>query len=254
MKLAVDIGNTSINAVCLLKKRITPVYQFSSQLSQREIKKHLEILVRRLRKKGEVDEIIVCSVVPKVEQVVVKNIEKLLSLKPKVVGRDLKVPIKNNYDRPKEVGEDRLIGAYAAKCLYGAPAIVIDFGTAITLDIISSKGAYEGGLIIPGIQLSVESLFQRAALLPKVKMITKPKSLIGKNTKESILCGIFYGYGAMCQGLIDTLSSKFKKKPVVIVTGGYTHLMASFIGKRVDYMDSQLVFKGLGLLCESKVL
>ena len=160
-----------------------------------------------------------------------------------VVGRDIKVPIKNLYRKAYQVGQDRLVGAYGAKILYGTPAIIIDFGTATTFDVVSKKGEYLGGVIVPGLRLSIESLFEKTALLPKVK-IQRPEGVIGKDTKNSILSGISYGYGSLCDGMIELISKQIKQKPVVIITGGYSALIKEFI-KRFDYIDKSLVFKGM---------
>ena len=192
--------------------------------------------------------VVICSVVPDVLSAVVKIVKKKSGINPVVVGKNITVPIKNNYRIPSQVGQDRLVVAYAAKALYGAPAIVIDFGTAITFDVISRKGEYEGGMILPGIQLSAESLFQKTALLPRIDTIKPPKNLIGKNTQESILSGLFNGYGAMSAGLIDAIAKEIGGNPKVIVTGGYTHLMKKFISHKIHAIDPQLIFKGLARL------
>ena len=138
------------------------------------------------------------------------------------------MPMENNYN-PKQIGQDRLVGAYAAKVLYGFPAIIIDFGTATTFDVVNGKGEYDGGLIVPGIRLSTETLFQKTALLPRIENIQAPKNLVGKNTQDSILSGLFYGYGTMSSGLIDLIEKKIKGKAKVIITGGYTSLMKKYI-------------------------
>ena len=141
-----------------------------------------------------------------------------------------------------------MICAYAAKCLYGQPAIVIDLGTAVTFDIISPKGEYEGGMIIPGIKMSTESLYKQTALLPKVNVIRSPRSLIGKDTENSILSGIFYGYASLCEGLIKRISSKMKKKPKAVLTGGYAPILKRYLSPKTYSIDSHLAFKGLALI------
>ncbi|MBU4333706.1 MAG: type III pantothenate kinase, partial [Candidatus Omnitrophica bacterium] len=123
---------------------------------------------------------------------------------------------------------------------------------AITFDIVSKKGEYEGGMIIPGIRLSAESLFKNTALLPHVDVIEEPEELIGKDTKQSILSGIFFGYGEMCSGLIKNISKNIKGRPKVIITGGFADLMKKYLSKKVTKVDPDLVFKGLGLLCGKK--
>ena len=205
-------------------------------------------LLRIKKKYPQLSGVILCSVVPEHLKIVQRAVQRYLKIEPLIIGKNIKVPIKNNYFNPKQVGQDRLVCAYATKYLYGYPAIVIDFGTAITFDMVSPQGSYEGGIIVPGIRLSVESLYKKTALLPKIDSIHKPRALIGKNTKDSILSGIFFGYGSMCCGLIDQISKQLKGKPKVIVTGGYTHLMKKFISKKISKIDKNLVFKGMQLL------
>jgi type III pantothenate kinase len=163
-----------------------------------------------------------------------------------VVGQDIKVPIKNNYRYPRQVGQDRLVGAYAAKVFYGVPLIVVDFGTAITFDVVSKKGEYLGGIIVPGIRLTAESLFKKTALLPKVE-IARPKELIGRDTKNSILSGIFYGYGSLCDGLVRLINQELQFRPKVIATGGYVEIMQQF-SREIQKVDEELIFRGLSLL------
>ena len=166
------------------------------------------------------------------------------------MGKDVIVPLINRYRNPRQVGQDRLVGAYAALKFYGAPVIVIDFGTAITFDVVSKRREYLGGIIVPGIRLSAESLFHKTALIPRIDIV-KPGPLIGKDTQESVLSGIFYGYGAMSRGLIELIAKKFKgDKPKVIVTGGYTAQMKKYIASQITKIDRYLVFKGLFLLWE----
>ena len=191
---------------------------------------------------------VICSVVPSALIIVSSAIQKHFSFNPLVIGEDIKVPIKNNYRNPKQVGQDRLVGAYAVKCLYGFPAIVIDFGTATTFDVVSRQGNYEGGIIVPGLRLSAESLFSKTAMLPRLEKFKAPANLIGKDTEGSILSGLFYGYGAMSRGLIDLLFKQIKGRPQIVVTGGYTALMKKFIHRKIHHVDNDLVFKGIALL------
>lgn len=153
----------------------------------------------------------------------------------------------NKYKNPRQVGQDRLVGAYAAMTLYGKPTIIIDLGTAITFDAVSGKGEYLGGAIVPGIRLSAESLFLKTALLPQID-IKAPNSVIGRTTQESILSGLFYGYGSLCRGFIDLIAKQIKGKPKVVMTGGHTQLMKKFINRDIRVVDEELVFKGLDLL------
>lgn len=254
MLLAIDIGNTTIS-IALIKDnssnasapQILSVQQIETSLPsgvlQKKIKQKLSALIRRYK----VRDVIICSVVPSALNFLKNILRKDLNIKPRVIGEDIRVPIQNRYRNPQQVGQDRLVGSFAARELYGAPLIVIDFGTAITFDIVSKKGEYLGGIIVPGIRLTAEALFNKTALLPKVKIKT-PRELIGRDTASSILSGIFYGYGALCDGLIDLISQKIKGRPKIILTGGYSLWMKKFISRQVHCLDRDLVFKGMDLI------
>jgi type III pantothenate kinase len=250
MLLAIDIGNTTISCAVIKRKKIVEKFFLESTLSAPALKGKLNTYYQHVKRSFVLDQIIICSVVPDVTKVVEDRAKKTLKISPIVIGRDQHVPIKNNYQNPKQVGQDRLVCAYAAKVLYGFPAIVIDFGTATTFEVINKKGEYAGGLIVPGIKLSTESLFNKTALLPKIENIKAPRHLIGRNTQDSILSGLFYGYGTMCSGLIGMIEEKMKGHPKVIITGGYTSLMKKYILDKIDIVDSDLVFKGLTLLAK----
>src|SRR5208283_5294162 len=188
---------------------------------------------------------IICSVVPKVSKTLEDMLKKTVPVD--IIGREIVVPIKNRYKNPKQVGQDRLVGAYGAMKIYGCPLIVVDLGTAITFDVVSSHGEYLGGAIVPGIRLSAESLFLKTALLPRIE-IQAPRHIIGKTTQESILSGLFYGYGSLCRGFIDLISRQMKRRLKVVMTGGHTHLMKKFVSSKIRIIDEDLVFKGIYLL------
>ena len=251
MLLAIDIGNTTISFVIIDGKKFSLIQKIESNLPGKKFKFELSKILKYIEERYLlVEDVIICSVVPAILKIVKLQALQRFKKNPIVIGKDIIVPVKNKYNDPKQVGQDRLVCAYAARELYGAPAIVIDLGTAITFDIVSRKGEYDGGMIIPGIELSAESLFNGTALLPKVDIFKCPRSLIGKDTNESILSGIFFGYGAMCSGLIDQISKKIKAKPKIIITGGFADLMKRYISNKITKIDSELVFKGMKLLYE----
>lgn len=245
--LTIDIGNTNVSMGYLKNGKVVKVCHVSSTVSVEKLRVDLDKTLKKFRFANLVG-VAICSVVPEVLKVVEARIKQQLGLKSIVVGRDIHVPIKNNYDYPQQVGQDRLVGAYAAKMLYGYPSIIIDLGTAITFDVVSKRGEYEGGMIVPGLRLSAETLFHKTALLPRIDRMKIPHQLIGKNTKESILSGLFNGYGAMCSGLIDLIKKRVKGRPKVIITGGHIELMNKFIAPKVDKLDKHLVLKGLNLM------
>ena len=252
MILAIDIGNTTIKIGLLKGKRVTKTYRIETTLKQQDLRRTLKGKINKF-KNYPIKVAAVCSVVPAVTKTVETVLHKELKIRTYCIGRDIIVPIRNRYKNPKQVGQDRLVGAFAAMSFYGVPVVVVDFGTAITFDVVSYQKEYLGGIIVPGIKLSAESLFRKTALLPKIN-IEAPNTLIGQDTKNSILSGIFYGYGCLCQGLIDLISQKVKRKPVVVMTGGHTKLMKKYMAERKYIVDEDLVMKGIGLLLEARRL
>lgn len=242
MLLAVDIGNTTIGLAVIHKTgRIETTVIVDTDAKPGNIK----AVMGKILRAHAVSRVIICSVVPKVS----KTLEGILkkNVPVDIIGRDITVPIKNGYKNPKQVGQDRLVGAFGAMRIYGCPLIIVDLGTAITFDVVSSKGEYLGGAIVPGIRLSAESLFLKTALLPHIE-IQAPRHIIGKTTQESILSGLFYGYGSLCRGFIDLISRQMKAKPKVVMTGGHTHLMKKFVSPKIRIIDEDLVFKGIYFL------
>lgn len=247
MILVADIGNTTVSFAVIRKNRVRKIWSAKTSSASRVFKKGLKSVLSRIKRyHSDYQAVLICSVVPRATDTVSALLYKTFSRKPRVIGKNIKTPIKNLYRSPGQVGQDRLVCAYAAWKLYGAPCIVVDFGTAITFDVVSKKGEYLGGAIIPGLRLYAESLFEKTALLPKVK-IRRPREIIGRDTQNSILSGIFYGYGALCDGMIDRISRQLKSRAPVIATGGYIPLMKEFITKRYR-VDRDLIFKGMSLL------
>jgi type III pantothenate kinase len=247
MFLTVDIGNTTIAFAIVKNKNVLAVQRLDTLGKAEQLALQLTGVLRSFRRKFAIEQAIICSVVPQATGLVKRTITKELKLPVTVVGEDIKVPLVNRYKNPRQVGQDRLVGAYAAMVLYGKPAIIIDLGTAITFDVVSAKQEYLGGAIVPGIRLSAESLFLKTALLPEIA-IRAPKSVIGRTTEESILSGLFYGYGSLCRGFIDLMKKHISGNPKVVMTGGHTQLMKKFIQRDIRIVDENLVFKGLGLL------
>lgn len=241
MLLTIDIGNTNItfglfSGSQLIKKAQVQTFAIDKYGS----------FVRKL-KNGQVKAIAVCSVVPKAEKALVKALKHSFGTRIYVLGKDIEVPIKNLYKNPKQVGQDRLAAAYAAHALYGdkEPLVVIDFGTAVTFDVVSKKGAYLGGLVVPGMEMSLKALSERAALLPKIEL-KKPSFILGKTTKDSMASGVFYGYAAMCDGLVMKFEKMFRQKFYVLATGGSARSISS-LSASIDKVDNSLVLKGINL-------
>jgi len=150
------------------------------------------------------------------------------------------------YRRPAQVGQDRLVNAYAAFFSYGAPLIVIDFGTAVTFDVVSQKREYLGGMILPGLKISLDSLAQRTALLPSIRL-TSPAEFIGRDTKNSMLSGIVYGFSSLVDELCRKIKKKLGSKARVVATGGDAGLIGRYC-RVINKIDKDLTLKGLALI------
>ncbi len=239
MLLAVDIGNTSIHNGVFKANTLKKTFRIPTH-SKALRKEYFKKLGTYLK---DIDSIVIVSVVPKV----LKEVKKIFNKKILVVGKDIDSGVKNLYKDPKQVGQDRLVNARAAYELYNGAAIIVDFGTAITVDIINKYREYIGGVIAPGVEVSLEALSEKAALLPKV-VIKKPKGILGKETKESIINGVVYGFGSLCDGVVQRLK-KYSKEATVIATGG----LSSFLGpycRTVDKIDPELTLKGLKVIAK----
>jgi type III pantothenate kinase len=193
-----------------------------------------------------VNAIIISCVVPPMLNILEPLCVKYFNVKPLIVGPGIKTGMPIFYDNPKEVGADRIVNAVAAYDKYRQAAIIIDFGTATTFDYISSKGEYMGGCIAPGIMISSEALFERAAKLPRVEF-SKPKSVITKDTVSAMQAGIIFGYAGLIDGIVERMKAEIKTKPLVIATGGLARLVASET-KCIDKIEDMLTLEGLRII------
>ncbi len=239
MLLATDIGNTNISFGVfrdnkLVKKFDIPDEKYSF--------KTLKSFLSRIN----IDGCIICSVAPQSTDILEKDLKNYLDIKPYILGKNINVPIKNCYRKPRQIGQDRLVNAYAGMILFGVPLIVTDFGTAITFDIVSGQKEYLGGMILPGLSTSLEALSQKTALLPEINL-SNPKEFIGRDTKSGMLSGIVYGFAALTDGLISKIRKEIGKNAKVIATGGDVNLINNYCFK-IDKVDIDLTIKGLNFI------
>lgn len=192
---------------------------------------------------GSIEGCCISSVVPPLNGPLQEVSRAAFGVEPLMVGPGVKTGLVIQVENPKEVGADRIVNAVAAVEEYGGPLIVIDFGTAITFDAISERGEYKGGAIVPGIQISADALFDECAKLPRVD-ITKPDTVIGRDTVSHIRSGLTYGYADLVDGLIARMSAEMKAAPTVVATGGMASLIAG-LARRIDHIDALLTLKGL---------
>lgn len=196
-----------------------------------------------------VEAVIIASVVPPIMYSVEHAIRKYFKVEPIVVGPGIKTGINIKYENPREVGADRIVNAVAAYEIYGGPLIIVDFGTATTFCAINSKGEYLGGVICPGIKISAEALFQRAAKLPRIELV-KPDSVIGRNTVVSMQSGIVFGYVGQVDFIVKRMKKEIKEDSIkVVATGGLARLIASE-SETIDEINGLLTLEGLRIIYE----
>ncbi|RKY39415.1 MAG: pantothenate kinase [Candidatus Omnitrophota bacterium] len=238
--LAIDIGNTNIDIGLLQEGKVVKRWIFPSAEYHRDRLSEIE---------EEIEAIVICSVVPSLEKRIEKDLTQRFAIKPVLSGRDIRVEIPNLYKNPKQVGQDRLIGAYSASILYGFPVIIVDFGTALTFDLVSENREYLGGVIVPGVSLCWNALCKKAELLPQIEIssVPLPRECLGKSSEESMVAGIVYGFGSLCEGIIRRMKEKCRRKAVVIGTGGDISLISPYCSQ-IEKVDRDLILKGLWFL------
>lgn len=246
MILAIDIGNTTTSFGVFEGDKLRSQFAISTQSNRTpdEITLQLKALAKtRNLHLRRAKQIILCSVVPRMSSVLIQSLKSLEDVPIKIVGQDVMVPLVNRYRYPEQVGQDRLVGAYAAWKQFKRACIVADFGTAITIDIVTKQGEYLGGVIAPGLEISLEALATRTALLPKVEL-REPPELLGRDTANSIRSGLVHGCAALCDGLIRELKSRYVPNATVVATGGASPLMAKY-AKSLTHLKPHLILEGL---------
>jgi type III pantothenate kinase len=236
--LLVDISNSYTKfAFASTTRVLAPRRIFTSKVSTR--------MVAQLLGKRNVEKVVVSSVVPAKDSLILKAAGKA-----KVIWLDwkLKLGVEIDYPRPRSIGADRLANATAVTALYGCPAIVVDFGTAVTFDIVSERRAYIGGVIAPGLEAMTNFLYQRTALLPKLSL-KEPRRAIGKSTIHAMLSGAVFGYrGLVREILAQVRAEQFPRKKVhVVATGGYARLIAQGLPE-IGVVHPNLTLEGLRIV------
>jgi type III pantothenate kinase len=241
MNLSIDIGNTSISLGFFKENRLLKRACLFTKSN-----KYFPFL-KKYFNKYKIEKVIISSVVPWATKEMERALRRLKAENILILGKNLVVPIKNRYQCPKEVGQDRLVNAFAAVNLYGYPAIVVDFGTAVTFDVISKNKEYLGGMILPGLETSLNSLHEKTALLPKVKLSSAPRDLFGRNTRNSMLSGVIFGFASLTDGVIGRFKHKLGKNTLAIGTGGNIKFISRYC-RQFSSVDIDLTLKGLNLI------
>lgn len=257
MLLALDIGNTNTTVGAFQGENLVTQWRVSTS-RERTVDElgilMMELLVIAGLNFKDFEGISVSCVVPPLRTVVVGASKKFFKLEPLIVSPGVKTGMPIHVDNPREVGADRIVNGVAAHALVKSAAIVLDFGTATTIDFVSAKGTFEGGIIMPGLMISMEALFHGASKLPRIEPQAPPR-VIGKNTVEAMQSGMMFGYA----GMIDHLITKMKDEivetmpdeptPKVISTGGLARLLVP-LTKTIELNDERLTLEGLRIIYE----
>jgi type III pantothenate kinase len=226
--LAIDVGNTHIMLGVYREDEILVYWRIATHRDSTE--DELGMVVKNLLQNSDlrlsdISAIAISSVVPPLMYSLERMSQKYFNLEPLIIGPGIKTGLNIVTDNPREVGADRIVNAVAALKLYGGPLIIVDFGTATTFCAVSEAGDYLGGVIAPGIGISLEALFDRAAKLPRVEII-RPAKVIGKDTITSMQSGIVFGYVGQVDGIVRRMIAELGNKPKIIATGGFAALIA----------------------------
>jgi type III pantothenate kinase len=248
MLLTVDVGNT--NTVLGLFDGPELFESYRIKTDPRVTGDELALMFRGLLSDHQKpDGVAVCSTVPAVLDQLRAMFDRYFADVPTVVvGPGVKTGVPLLYDNPREVGPDRVVNTLAAHTLYGGPAVVVDFGTSTNFDVVSANGEFLGGALAPGIEISVDALAARAARLFKVELV-EPRSVIGKTTNEALQSGLLYGFAGQVDGMVHRIAEELGTDPIVIATGGLSHLMAS-VCDTLDHHEPDLTLIGLRLVFE----
>ena len=266
MLLAIDVGNTQ-TVVGLYDLEPDDEHNVDRRLADTHLLDHWRVATNAERTADEhalvvqeflgfhgfsFDEdiagLVLCSSVPRVTGAIRRMSERYFGQQAIVIEPGIRTGVPILYDNPKEVGADRIADAVAAYDLYKGPIVVVDFGTATTFEAISGRGEYLGGAIFPGIDISLDALFARAAALRRVELV-EPRHVIGRSTVESMQSGVVYGYTALVDGMVSRIEAELEEKANVISTGGLSGLITP-LSSTIDHHEPWLTLHGLRLIYE----
>jgi type III pantothenate kinase len=249
--LTIDAGNTNTVFGVHDGKELRAHWRLTTRREQTA--DEYGVLVRNLFagsgvEPGHIQGVALASVVPPLTPVLIELAREYLGQDPLVVEPGVKTGLPILYEPPGDVGADRIVNGVAALAAYGAPVVVVDFGTATTFDVITARGEYAGGVICPGVGISADALFQRAARLPRVD-VRNPGRVIGRSTVASIQSGLYFGYAAMVEGIIARIRAELGEPVRVVATGGLASTLAADVPS-IEAVDPVLTLTGLRLIWE----
>jgi len=242
--LAVDCGNTQTVFGLYDGDRLTEQWRVATEPTRTG--DELGTLIGDLVDLGTVSGVCLSSTVPSLIREYEQFAERWAKAPLLVVGPGVRTGIAMRHDAPHEVGPDRIVNSVAAKERYGAPCIVVDFGTSTNFDVVSAEGEYVGGVLAPGIEISMEALFARAARLTKIDFV-EPSAVIGKTTAQALQSGLVYGFAGQVDGIVDRIRAEVGSEARVIGTGGLADLIAPH-ARTIERVDPDLTLEGLRIV------
>ena len=251
MLLAIDAGNSNITLgvfqgeTLLAQWRLITNTDQSSDEYGSDLRRRFDSVAVDPKR---LDAIVIASVVPSLNSTLERMVEVYFNLAPMFVDHTKQTGLQIVYDQPSDLGADRIVDAVAAVEKYGAPCIVVDFGTATTFNVINSVREFIGGAISPGLMTCAEALFARAAKLPRVEF-TRPEKVIGSSTVRAMQSGLYYGYAGLVDAMIARMIEELGTAPRVIATGGLAHAVAP-AARSIELVDDTLTLEGLRLVYE----
>lgn len=250
MLIVIDVGNTNIVIGAYEADQLVKNWRLSTQYNRSADETgmfFLQLLEHNGLRVEDITDVIISSVVPQVMFSLERAVRRYLKCEPIVIGPGIKTGINIKYDNPKEVGADRIVNAAAVYAIYGGPAIIIDFGTATTFCALSEHADYLGGVICPGIKISLEALIEKTAKLPKIEL-ERPEKVIGKNTVTSMQSGMIYGYAGMIENIVRLMKQEMGGGNIKVIATGGTASMIREATDVIDVLDAHLTLKGLKIL------
>ena len=249
MLLAIDIGNTNITLGVFEGDNIIHSWRLSTENTRTE--DEYGVFIKNILKEYELDKkvkyAVIGSVVIQLTERIQIALKKYIGIDSLIVSHKIKTNVKIKTDIPSQVGADRIANACAASVLYSIPAIVVDFGTATSFDVVNSDNEFIGGIITAGMKIQADALSTKTSKLPNLN-IEESKSAIGRNTIDAMLSGVVRGHAAMIEGLINECEKELGKKATIIATGGYSSVISKYLNRKFNDINSDLTLIGLNII------
>lgn len=250
MLFVIDVGNTNLVLGIYEGDELRFSYRMSTDRTRSSDEIgffFLQILQNAAIRTEQIEDVIISSVVPPIMHALENAVRKYIKKEPIVITSATPLPMKILLDNPFELGADRIVNAIAAYELYGGPLIVIDFGTATTFCAVAENGDYLGGIIYPGLKISVDALVERTAKLPKIEIV-HPERVIGKNTVQSMQSGLVHGYAGMVDSLVRKMAKEMNVETVNVVATGGLSVLISKETETISHINRDLTLTGLKLI------